>query len=100
MEGRVQCCSLTSCIISRHCLVQRVPDVGVTQKGEVVKYCFKAFMANHKCCTGDLVKNAIHSPAQLKQNTDGPLGMNHVSVASYYITRMELYQDDIRDTRR
>lgn len=60
--GGVQQGSLCACIISRYPGVQYIPDVEVILKGEGVKYCFKAFRVNHKCCTGDLMKNAIHKP--------------------------------------
>lgn len=46
--------------------VQYVPDVRVILVGEAVKYCFKAFRVNHKCCTGDLMKNAMHTPPLAK----------------------------------
>lgn len=82
--GRFQHCSFSFCIISRCSLLQYVPDVKIILEGEAVKYCFKAFRVNHKCCTGDLMKNAVHRPLSLKQSTDGPLGVVHVSVASGY----------------
>lgn len=83
-RGRVQSCSSTSCIISSCPYVQCDPDVWVSLEGDAVKYCFKALRVNHKCCTGDLMKNARHTPPQLEQSTDGPHGMRHVGVASCY----------------